>query len=249
MKHYPNHDLSRRALLASSIAGLTVTWTSLTATRALAAAAETGGYAATTLSPDQALARLKEGNQAFLAAVPVEPDTGGKRRLAIAQSQSPIAVIIACSDSRVPPEIVFRQDKGELFIIRNAGNTIDTVAMGSLEYAIAELKVPLVVVLGHERCGAVGAAVAVVEQGTTFPGSIGRMVEPIIPAVLDARRKGGSDLLDASVRANVSRSVDRLRHFSEPLVLDPLKARKLRIVGARYDLHNGKVDFFDEGES
>jgi len=136
---------------------------------------------------------------------------------------------------------------GELFIIRNAGNTIDTAAMGSLEYAVAELNVPLVVVMGHERCGAVAAAVSVVENGATFPGSIGRMVEPIVPAVLEARREGTADLLDASVRANVRRTVTRLRRYSEPMVLDRITSGRLRVVGARYDLDDGRVDFFDEG--
>ena len=197
------------------------------------------------LTPDQALAALKDGNRRFLAGVPGRPDPGGRRRLEIARAQYPIAVLVSCSDSRVPPELLFGRGLGELFIIRNAGNTIDTAAMGSLEYAVAELNVPLVVVMGHERCGAVAAAVSVVEKGATFPGSIGRMVEPIIPAVLAARRQGG-DLLDASVRANVSRTVARLRDFSEPMVLDRIKSKRLRIVGARYDLDDGNVDFFDE---
>jgi carbonic anhydrase len=158
-----------------------------------------------------------------------------------------MAVLVSCSDSRVPPELLFGRGLGELFIIRNAGNTLDTVATGSLEYAVAELNVPLVVVMGHERCGAVAAAVSVVENGATFPGSIGRMVEPIVPAVLDAKRKGATDLLDASVRGNVSRTVGRLREFSEPMVLDRIRTGKLRVVGARYDLDDGRVDFFDEG--
>jgi carbonic anhydrase len=190
---------------------------------------------------------LKQGNQDFLAGKPIRQDANGRRRLEIARAQYPIAVLVSCSDSRVPPELLFGRGLGELFIIRNAGNTIDTVAMGSLEYAVAELNVPLVVVMGHERCGAVAAAVSVVQEGAKFPGSIGRMVEPIIPAVLDARRSQPSDLLDASVRSNVSRTVTRLRQFSEPMVLDRLRSRKLRIVGARYDLDDGKVDFFDEG--
>ena len=156
-------------------------------------------------------------------------------------------MLVSCSDSRVPPEVLFGKGLGELFIIRNAGNTIDTAAMGSLEYAVAELNVPLVVVMGHERCGAVAAAVSVVEKGATFPGSIGRMVEPIVPAVLDAKRRGAVDLLDASVRANVSRTVGRLRDFSEPMVLDRIRSGRLRVVGARYDLDDGRVDFFDEG--
>ncbi len=143
--------------------------------------------------------------------------------------------------------MLFGKGLGELFIIRNAGNTIDTAAMGSLEYAVAELNVPLVVIMGHERCGAVAAAVSVVEKGATFPGSIGRMVEPIVPAVLDARRQGAADLPDASMLLNVSRTVSRLRDFSEPMVLDRIRGGKLRVVGARYDLDDGRVDFFDEG--
>jgi len=208
---------------------------------------ETTRVAPPTLTPEQVLSQLKQGNAAFLQGRPIAGDVRGRRRLAIARAQYPVAVLVSCSDSRVPPEVLFGKGLGELFIIRNAGNTIDTAAMGSLEYAVAELNVPLVVVMGHERCGAVAAAVAVVEKGATFPGSIGRMVEPIIPAVLDAKRGGAADLLDASVRANVSRTVGRLRDFSEPMVLDRIKAGRLRVVGARYDLDDGRVEFFDEG--
>ena len=204
------------------------------------------GHAAPTLSPGEALHRLKEGNLAFLTKAPLKVVTGGDRQLP--QSNSPIAVIIACSDSRVPPEILFRQFGGELFVIRDAGNTIDTLAMGSLEYAVEVLKVPLVVVLGHERCGAVSAAFELVEKGVTFPGSIGRVLEPIVPAIIDAHRQGATDMLDASVRANVSRTVDRLRRFSDKIVLAPLAAGTLRVVGAHYDLGDGAVDFFDQGE-
>ncbi|MBA3576990.1 MAG: carbonic anhydrase [Sphingomonas sp.] len=214
---------------------------------AASAAPDVAVAAPPSLTPDQALEALKRGNREFLSGRPVRQDGDGRRRLEIARAQHPIAVLVSCSDSRVPPELLFGRGLGELFIIRNAGNTIDTVAMGSLEYAVAELNVPLVVVMGHERCGAVAAAVSVVEEGAKFPGSIGQMVEPIIPAVLDARRSGPSDLLDASVRANVSRTVARLRQFSEPMVLDRLRQRRLRVVGARYDLDDGTVDFFDEG--
>jgi len=246
-EHHQNRSMSRRTLLASATAGLAVTLTGVGGTGALwASTPQSGHHATTTISPDQALHRLKEGNEAFLSGRTINPDTGGKRRHEIAQAQAPFAVIISCSDSRVPPEILFQEGLGELFVIRNAGNTVDTAAMGSLEYAVAELGVPLVVVLGHERCGAVGAAVAIVEKGEAFPGSIGRMVEPIIPAVLDARRGGVADLLDASVRANVSRTVNRLRQASEPFVLERIKSGKLKIVGARYDLDDGKIDFFNE---
>lgn len=196
------------------------------------------------ISPAAALARLKRGNADFLAGKQLAVDTDGKRRLAIARGQQPFAVLVSCSDSRVPPEVLFGRGLGELFIVRNAGNTVDTVAMGSIEYAVAELGVPLIVVMGHERCGAVSAAVDVVTKNAVFPGSIGRMIEPIVPAVLRARARGG-DLLDASVRENVLRTVTRLRTASEPLILNPFRAGKLKIVGARYDLDDGRVEFFE----
>ena len=235
--------LTRRAMMG----GIAMAATVPLAAPAVAIAPPPGvNPAPASLTPTEALERLRRGNQDFLAGRTVAAAANGRRRLEIARAQYPIAVLVSCSDSRVPPELLFGRGLGELFIIRNAGNTIDTVAMGSLEYAVAELNVPLVVVMGHERCGAVAAAVSVVEKGATFPGSIGRMVEPIIPAVLEAQRKGGSDLVDASVRENVRRTVTRLSEFSEPMVLDRLKAGKLKIVGARYDLDDGRVEFFDE---
>jgi carbonic anhydrase len=240
--------ISRRALMGCAAVGAAATASGMFGSIALAAPPPgTAQSAPPTLTPDQVLAELKRGNAAFLRGRSTPGDVRGRRRLAIARAQYPVAVLVSCSDSRVPPEVLFGKGLGELFIIRNAGNTIDTAAMGSLEYAVAELNVPLVVVMGHERCGAVAAAVSVVENGTTFPGSIGRMVEPIVPAVLDARRQGAVDLLDASVRANVSRTVGRLRDFSEPMVLDRIRSGRLRVIGARYDLDDGSVDFFDEG--
>lgn len=245
-RHECGPEMSRRGLMGTAVGAAAVA--SLWGSRAIGAPPPgTAIPAPPSLTPEQVLLQLKQGNAAFLAGRRIEADVDGKRRLAIARAQYPVAVLVSCSDSRVPPELLFGKGLGQLFIIRNAGNTIDTAAMGSLEYAVAELNVPLVVVMGHERCGAVAAAVSVVERGATFPGSIGRMVEPIVPAVLDARRQGAADLLDASVRANVRRTVGRLREFSEPMVLDRIKGGRLRIVGARYDLDDGRVDFFDEG--
>jgi carbonic anhydrase len=200
----------------------------------------------TTMTPDQALAALKEGNDKFITDSPVLAVQGRERRLEIARGQAPFAVLVSCSDSRVPPELLFGRGLGELFIIRNAGNTVDTTALGSIQYAVAELGVPLILVLGHERCGAVDGAVKVVKENASFPGSIGQMIEPIVPAVIKAQGQPG-DLLDNAVRENVRRVVNRLRTASEPILLEPLKAKKLRIVGARYDLDDGDVDFFDEG--
>jgi carbonic anhydrase len=203
----------------------------------------------TELTPTQALEKLKKGHVDFLADKPsVKSTRDHGRRLEIARSQVPFAVLVGCSDSRVAPELLFDTGLGELFIVRNAGNTIDTVAMGSIQYAVQVLGVPLILVLGHERCGAVEAAVSVVEKNTVYPGSIGQMVEPIIPAVLKAKTQGGlkgEELLDAAVRENVRRTVQRLR-TAEATLTDPIAAGKVRVVGARYDLDDGKVDFFME---
>jgi carbonic anhydrase len=198
------------------------------------------------MTPDQALARLKAGNADFLAGKRKPSQLDNDRRLEIARSQAPFAVLVGCSDSRVPPELLFGVGLGELFIVRNAGNTVDTTALGSVEYGAMVLGAPLVVVLGHERCGAVEAAVSVVEKNAVYPGSIGKMIEGIIPAALIARSTGnlkGDALLDAAVRENVKRTVERLR-TTETMFQEPQKSGKLKIVGARYDLDTGEVEFF-----
>ena len=199
----------------------------------------------TDMTPDQALKAMKDGNANYLTESPVRSAQGRERRIEIALGQTPFCVLVSCSDSRVSPEILFGRGLGELFIVRNAGNTVDTTALGSIEYAVAQLGVPLILVMGHTRCGAVEAAVSVVNDNAVFPGAIGNMIEPIIPAVLTAKTRPG-DLVENSVRANVDRTVARLRSASEPLLTDPQKAGKLRVVGASYSLDTGNVDFFNE---
>ncbi|MBV9653228.1 MAG: carbonic anhydrase [Acetobacteraceae bacterium] len=197
------------------------------------------------MTPDEALALLKDGNRRFLEGRPIPGDlTGEERRVVLAREQRPFCVLVGCSDSRVSPELLFGRGLGELFIVRNAGNVVDLAAMGSIEYGVAVLGAPLVVVLGHERCGAVQAAVDVVEDDATFPGSIGQMIEPIIPAVLRASRDGSGDLLDRSVKQNVLRIVRRLR-TTEEMLIGPQREGRLKIVGAYYDLDRGSVDFFE----
>lgn len=202
------------------------------------------GPEATELTPAEALQLLRDGNASFLRGE--QPSVVGnvQRRLDLARGQAPFAAYVSCSDSRVPPELLFGRGLGEMFIIRNAGNTVDTVALGSIEYAVAILKTPLVVVMGHESCGAVAAATQVVTDNATFPGVIGRMVEPIIPAVLQARNEEG-DLVDNAVRANVRRVVRQLREQTDPIMLDPQRAGELWVVGAYYKLDTGEVTFFD----
>lgn len=202
----------------------------------------------TTLTPDEALARLKEGNARFLSDESQVVQADHNRRLEIALGQTPFAVLVGCSDSRVSPELLFGAGLGELFIVRNAGNTVDTVALGSIQYGVLVLGAPLILVLGHEQCGAVEAALRVVHEDATFPGRIGQMIEPIIPAALKATRAGGLEgeaLLDAAVQQNVRRTVERLRN-SEPSLIEPLRTGALRIVGATYRLRDGTVDFFME---
>ncbi len=201
----------------------------------------------TLLSADDALSRLKEGNRRFVADQPVQADISSKRRMAIAQGQAPFAAIVACADSRVGPEQLFGAGLGELFIVRTAGNYLDTAGMGSVEFGVGSLGAPLIVVLGHERCGAVKAAAAVVKENAKLPGALGPMVEPIIPAVLQAKstHKDGGDLVEEAAHANVSRVVENLRKTSSPVIAGSIQSGKVKIVGAYYDLDTGTVDFFD----
>ena len=231
---------SRRSFFRSACCGSLGLAASIAAPQVFAADAPK-----TSLTADQALATLKGGNAKFLTDSPLRAVQGRARRLEIARGQAPFAVLVSCSDSRVPPEVLFGRGLGELFIVRNAGNTVDTVALGSIEYAIAVLGVPLIVVLCHERCGAVDAALSVVEKNTIFPGSLNQMIEPILPAALMARSTGakGEALLDAAVRENIRRVVTRIKN-SEAVLMNPIKTGKVKVVGARYDLDDGEVDFF-----
>ena len=161
-------------------------------------------------------------------------------RVTIAQHQHPFAVIFGCADSRVPPEIIFDQGLGDLFVIRVAGHVLDAAALGSIEYAAVELGVPLVMVLGHQRCGAVKAAVEAVERGSTVPGHMPTLVDAIRPAVAKAKGSPG-DLLDNAVRAHVAVVVGQLQS-SEPILAALVRANKVKIVGARNDLDSGVVE-------
>lgn len=198
----------------------------------------------TTLTPDQALRTLKEGNDQFVTEAPFRAQQGRERRIELARAQAPFCVLVGCSDSRVPPELLFGRGLGEMFIVRNAGNTVDTAALGSIEYGVGVLGCPLVVVLGHEKCGAVSAAVDVVERNATFPGVIGEMVQPIVPAVLAARGQSG-DLLDNAVRANATRVAARLKTQSQ-VMQEALRTNRVKIVAARYDFDDGDVEWFEE---
>lgn len=187
-----------------------------------------------TLSPDEALQKLMEGNQRFAQNQPLHPDQSPDQLKSVAQSQHPFATILSCADSRVPAELVFDQGIGDIFDVRIAGNIATPEAVGSLEYAIVLLNSPLLMVLGHERCGAVTAAV----KGEALPGDISTFVQAILPVVDQAKSQSG-DAVDNAVAANVRYQIEQLRRSS--LIAERLQSGKLKLVGGRYDLDSGRV--------
>jgi len=186
--------------------------------------------------------RLLDGNARFVAGKTQHPHQDLARRAEVAAGQKPFAVVIGCADSRTSPEILFDEGLGDIFVVRLAGNIVDDAALGSVEFAVAKLGARLIVVLGHEKCGAVSAAVdALKSPGTSkLPGHIGAIVERIKPAAASVRGKPG-DEVDNAVRANVSAVVEHVKAAS-PVLAPLFKSGELSIVGARYDLDEGKVE-------
>ncbi|WFL78969.1 carbonic anhydrase [Altererythrobacter arenosus] len=199
------------------------------------------------LTPAEVLERLKEGNRRFLEDAPYQPPMDRLHRLHLAAAQRPFAAYLSCSDSRVPPELLFERGLGELFIVRNAGNTLCSSALGSLEFAVAHLQVPLIVVMGHEACGALRAAVAVAREQRQFSGNVSKVLQSLLPAVLEAD-PWAPDLVNAAALCNVRKVVRELREEASPALLEPQKAGRLRVVGAYYHLDSGRVDFLDTAD-
>lgn len=187
------------------------------------------------VSGDLAQQKLIDGNKRYVDAKPSHPNQTAQHRTEVAKGQHPFAAIVSCADSRVPPEILFDQGLGDLFVIRLAGNILDDSALGSLEYAVEHLGVKYIMVLGHERCGAVEATL----KGGDAPGHIGSLVKAIQPAVEKAKNQPG-DPLDNAVRANVTMVVQQVKS-SEPILEGRVKKGDLTVVGARYDLNDGVV--------
>lgn len=188
------------------------------------------------VSGDAARVKLMSGNKRFVNSRMHHSGHTFRRRIEIATGQHPFAVVVCCSDSRVPPEILFDQGLGDLFVIRLAGNIIDDAALGSIEYAVEHLGVSYVMILGHERCGAVEATV----KGGHYPGHIGALAEAIRPAMIEAARQSG-DFVENTVRSNVAMIVRQLRS-SGPILDERFKNGLLSIEGARYDLDEGTVE-------
>lgn len=190
------------------------------------------------VSPETALQRLLDGNQRFMQQKRQYPHQSPKDWEAVAMAQHPFATLLTCADSRVPGEIIFDQGIGDLFDVRVAGNVVTPEVLGSLEYAAALLGTRLIMVVGHERCGAVTAAI----QGEALPGHISTFVKAIKPAIASLKTKSAdmAQQIDQAVTANVQYQVEQLKQNSSVLAQLVLE-RKLKIVGGRYDLDTGAV--------
>jgi carbonic anhydrase len=184
-----------------------------------------------------ALEALASGNERFVMGEPKHGHQTLERRSEVAMGQKPFAVIVGCADSRVPPELVFDQGLGDLFVVRCAGNVLGDAGIGSIEYAVEHLGARLVVVLAHERCGAVDAVV----KGGHLPGHIAAFEPAIEPVVADAMRAGG-DVLDNAVRLNAQKIAHELE-TCEPILSEFVHEEKLTVVAARYDLDTGEVEW------
>lgn len=199
---------------------------------------------APSLTPDAALAELLAGNQRFVEGKAQHPRADLARVKELARGQAPYAIVLTCSDSRVAPELLFDKGLGEIFVVRVAGNIPDPIVLGSIEYAAEHLGSPLVMVLGHERCGAVAATVA--HKGKPH-GNIGAIVKTIAPAAAQAKAAGKDkepaqvveDAADLNVKA-VTRSLTR----QSTVLAHRVKDGKLKVVSAKYDLDEGKVTLF-----
>ncbi len=225
----PPPAFRRRAMLGAAALACLATSTARAATP----------VAGPRMTPDQALAALMQGHARYLAGATPPVATQAEARAARAAGQAPFAAILGCADSRAAPELLFNAGLGQIFAVRNAGNVADTGAVGSLEYAVAHLGVPLIMVLGHERCGAADAAVAVARSSPSLPPQLGDMLLPIIPSALAAIRAGG-DVVEGTIRANIARNAARMAEVS-PVIAGAVAAGRLRIVGARYDLDDEQV--------
>ncbi len=193
-------------------------------------------------SSEEALHELMTGNERFASGRAHSPRRSPAEFRQLAESQHPFAAILSCADSRVAPEILFDVGKGDLFVVRVAGNVVSgagAVVKGSIEYAVAELNVPLIMVLGHSNCGAVKAAMEHLDSHDKLPGAINDLVELIKPAVVESKGKF-SDPLSGAIYKNVQIGVERLKGL-KPIVATAVDEGKLKVVGGVYDLRTGRV--------
>ena len=230
-------SLSRRNIIAG--AGALLAASALPFARARADQPVSGTPTPNAIPPAEALDRLMHGNARYVAGE-TECKDFSIGRAERAGAQYPIVAVLSCSDSRVSPELLFEQGPGDIFVVRVAGNFVNTDGLASMEYAVKILGVPLLMVLGHSNCGAISAAVKVVTEHAELPGHLPELVESIEPAVITAHAKHPSDLVAATIEENVRLNVKRLIDDT-PILSDALAAKKIAISGGVYDIATGKV--------
>jgi carbonic anhydrase len=193
-------------------------------------------------APMLAWEKLRQGNQRFLSGQPRHPGQDGTKRAELSTGQNPFALIFGCSDSRVAAEIIFDQGLGDLFVVRTAGHVVDSSVLGSVEFGVAVLHIPLIVVLGHDSCGAVAATVDALGTGDVPPGFLRDIVERVTPSVLAARRATAPEppTLD-QIEAEHVRQTAALLSVRSPVVSAAVRVSRCAVIGATYQLQEGEV--------
>lgn len=236
----PRQDSSKRSFLKLVAASaLSLGAIGAAARTTIAASGKAQPLPENVLTPDAALERLMAGNERYVAGqlTPLDFSTD---RAALVSGQNPYASILSCSDSRVSPEFCFDEERGDLFVARVAGNYLTTDFVATLEYAAAVLHTPLIMVLGHESCGAVKAAIDAVDNNKQFPGHIQSLASALAPAVRAVKNMPG-DRFDNAVKMNVIQNVQKLKQQT-PILSSLVANKKILVVGGVYSLKTGKVD-------
>jgi len=187
------------------------------------------------------LEELKNGNKEFVE----NPNISTKERISLAEEQKPMATVLACSDSRVPPELIFNKDLGDLFIVRIAGNTVDQLSLASLEYGVKHLGTPLLIILGHQNCGAIKAAFELGE--TDFGANIGTLLSQIHPAIREAKEKYGNEPKDTQIQHAIHFNLNHTHReilWRSQVIRELVEEKKLMIQEAVYQIDSGKVDWY-----
>ncbi|WP_330461031.1 carbonic anhydrase [Streptomyces sp. NBC_00820] len=244
----------RRGLLAGTLAGAAVALTGCSTTSAATSASSTSSTSSAKptrstssaspqprpVTPAAAFTRLMDGNKRWVSGDLQHPDRDPDRRQFVAEKQEPFGSVLSCIDSRVPPELLFDTGLGDLYVMRTGGEAVEPVVTGSVEYGPMTSGTPLVIVLGHQRCGAVQAAYKSLRDGKPLPGSLQAIVEALRPAYEKAVEEGGDDPVETMARAQVKLTAADLRSNDD---LGPLvKKGALAVVGAYYSLDTGKVE-------
>jgi carbonic anhydrase len=198
---------------------------------------------AVTEKGNEALQKLMDGNKRFVSGTLSQKDLGDAKRKELAKGQKPFATVLTCSDSRVPPELLFDQGLGDVFVVRVAGNVVDPIALGSIEYAAEHLGSPLLLILGHSHCGAVKATL---EAKGKPEGNIGAIIKKIIPAADAAKKKGGTqdEILETAIKQNIKNVYADIMKNSK-IVPHLVEEGKLMIAAGEYDITTGKVEMIE----